>query len=84
MFLGYFKYYYTANNLNSIDIRGGAENVIINLYQELVKFKNDVDVFNNGSASCDINGVRWNNIRNINKDIVYNVVFTNNDIKLFD
>ena len=32
---------YTANNLNSIDIRG-AENVVINLSQELVKFKNDL------------------------------------------
>ena len=74
---------YTSNNLNSINIRG-AENVVINLSQELVKFKNDVDVFNNGSASCNINDVRWNNIKNINKDIVYDVAFTNNDIRLFD
>ena len=32
---------YTANNLNSIDIKE-AENVVTNLSQELVKFKNDL------------------------------------------
>ena len=74
---------YTSNDLNSKEIRGG-ENAIINLSQELVKLKNNVDVFNNCSKSCTINDVRWNNIKNTNKDIVYDVVFTNNDIRLFD
>jgi glycosyltransferase involved in cell wall biosynthesis len=74
---------YTSNDLNSIDIRG-AENAIINLSQELVKFDNNVDVFNNCLENCTINGVRWINIKNSNTNVVYDVAFTNNDIRLFD
>ncbi len=74
---------YTANFLNSKEIRG-AENAVINLSQELVKFKHDVVVFNNCTETCIINNVKWDNLRNLNKDIVYDIVFTNNDIRLFD
>jgi len=74
---------YTANDLNSKDIRG-AENAVINLTQELVKLKNDVFVFNNCSENSIINGVRWNNLKNLSKDLIYDIVFTNNDIRLFD
>jgi glycosyltransferase involved in cell wall biosynthesis len=73
---------YTSNDLNSIDIRG-AENAIINLSQELVRFGNDVVVFNNCLENCIINGVRWSNLKSSNTDIVYDVAFTNNDVRLF-
>lgn len=81
-FLDNSPFPYTSNDLNSIDIRG-AENAIINLSQELVKFGNDVDVFNNCLENCIINGVRWSNLKNSNTDKVYDVAFTNNDVRLF-
>ena len=74
---------YTSNDLNSVNIRG-AENAVINLSQELVKLNNDVYVFNNCPKTYIINDVRWNNIKNLNKDVVYDIAFTNNDIRLFD
>ncbi len=74
---------YTSKDLNSIDIRG-AENAIINLSQELVKLDNAVDVFNNCLENCIINDVRWNNIKSLNTDIIYDIAITNNDIRLFD
>ena len=74
---------YTSKDLNSINIRG-AENAIINLSQELVKFDNVVYVFNNCHENCIINDVRWNNIKSLNTDIIYDIAITNNDIRLFD
>ncbi len=74
---------YTANDLNSKEIRG-AENAVINLSQELARFNHDVFVFNNCTESCIINDVKWNNLKNLNKNIVFDIVFTNNDIRLFE
>ena len=81
-FLDNSPFPYTSNDLNSIDIRG-AENAIINLSQELVTFGNDVDVYNNCLENCIINGVSWSNLKNSNTDKVYDVAFTNNDVRLF-
>lgn len=74
---------YNANDLNSKDIRG-AENVVIHLSNELSKLNNDVNVFNNTFENKIINGVKWSNLNNANRNITYDIAFTNNDIKLFD
>ena len=74
---------YTSNDLNSKDIRG-AENVIIHLSNELTKLNNNVDVFNNSLKNEIINSVKWSNLNNANKNITYDLAFTNNDMKLFE
>ena len=74
---------YTTNDLNSKDIRG-AESVLIHLSNELTKLDNKVVVFNNSLENKTINGVKWSNLNNVNKNITYDLAFTNNDMKLFD
>jgi len=74
---------YNTNDLNSKDIRG-AENVVIHLSNELTKLDNKVVVFNNSLENKTINGVKWSNLNNVNKNITYDLAFTNNDMKLFD
>ncbi len=74
---------YTANDLNSKLIRGG-ENAIIHLSNELSKLGNKVEVFNNIENDCIRDNVKWFNLRSLNKNSVYDVAFTNNDIRLFD
>ena len=74
---------YTYNDLNSVNIRGG-ENAIINLSNELSKLGNNIDIYNNCKNTHIINNVKWQNINHTNKDIIYDIAFTNNDIRLFD
>ena len=74
---------YTTNDLNSKDIRG-AENVVIHLSNELTKLDNKVVVFNNSLENKTINDVKWSNLNNVNRNITYDLAFTNNDMKLFD
>ncbi len=74
---------YTYNDLNSKNIRGG-ENAIIHLSNELSKLGINVDVYNNCIDTNIINNVKWSNISQVNKNLVYDVAFTNNDIGLFD
>jgi len=74
---------YTSNDLNSKNIRGG-ENAIIHLSNELSKLGNDIVVFNSFKDICVIGGVKWSNISHANKNLTYDIAFTNNDIKLFD
>ena len=74
---------YTYNDLNSKHIRGG-ENAIIHLSNELSKLGNEIVVYNNCKDSCVINNVKWFNISHANKNLTYDIAFTNNDIKLFD
>ena len=74
---------YTYNDLNSKNIRGG-ENAIIHLSNELSKLGINTDVFNNSQNSVVINSVKWSNINQANKNLVYDLAFTNNDIRLFD
>ena len=51
---------------------------------ELTKLDNKVVVFNNSLENKTINGVKWSNLNNVNKNITYDLAFTNNDMKLFD
>ena len=74
---------YTANDLNSKLIRGG-ESAIIHLSNELSQLGNEVEVFNNNINDCIIDNVKWFNLSNTHKNSVYDVAFTNNDIRLFD
>ena len=74
---------YTYDDLNSVNIRGG-ENAIIHLSNELSKLGNSIDVFNNCKNTHIINNVKWKNINLANKDIIYDIAFTNNDIRLFN
>ena len=74
---------YTSDDLNSKFIRG-AENAVIHLSNELTKLNNNVEVFNNSLKNVIINGVKWSNLNNANRNIIYDLAFTNNDMKLFD
>ncbi len=74
---------YTSNDLNSNKIRGG-ENVIIHLSKELAKLNHNIDVFNNNLVDQSLDDVKWSNIKNANKRIIYDYAFTNNDIRLFN
>ena len=74
---------YKANDLNSKLIRGG-ENAIIHLSNELSQLGNEVDVYNNNKIDCIIDNVKWLNLSSSSKNSVYDVAFTNNDIRLFD
>ena len=74
---------YTYNDLNSKNIRGG-ENAIIHLSNELSKLGINTDVYNNSQNTNIINNVKWSNINQANKNLVYDIAFTNNDIRLFD
>jgi len=74
---------YTYNDLNSVNIRGG-ENAIINLSNELSKLGNNIDIYNNCKNTHIKNNVKWQNINHSNKDIIYDIAFTNNDIRLFN
>tara|TARA_A100000164_G_scaffold47714_1_gene36300 strand:+ start:210 stop:1184 length:975 start_codon:yes stop_codon:yes gene_type:complete len=73
---------YTSNDLNSKLIRGG-ENAIIHLSNELSQLGNEVEVYNNNKNNCIINEVKWFNLNCANKNLTYDVAFTNNDIRLF-
>lgn len=74
---------YTYNDLNSKHIRGG-ENTIIHLSNEFSKLGIITDVYNNSRDTNIINNVKWSNLSHANKDLVYDVAFTNNDLKLFN
>ena len=74
---------YTYDDLNSVNIRGG-ENAIINLSNELSKLGNNIDIYNNCKNTHIKNNVKWQNINHSNKDIIYDIAFTNNDIRLFN
>ena len=74
---------YTSNDLNSKLIRGG-ENAIIHLSNELSELGNEVEVYNSNKNDCIINDVKWFNLSSTNKNSIYDVAFTNNDIRLFD
>ena len=74
---------YNSNDIDSINIRG-AENVIIHLSRELSKLNNDVYVFNNCLENNILENVKWSNLNKLEKNLTYDIAFTNNDIKLFD
>ena len=74
---------YSSKDINSNKIRG-AENILINLSNEISKLGNDVTVFNNYLGNDTIDNVRWSNLSQAHKDIFYDVAITNNDMRLFD
>ena len=82
-FLDASKIPYTSADIDSEKLRG-AENAIINLSNELAKLNNKVYVYNSCLNNITLNKVHWINLNNINKDIVYDYAFTNNDMRLFN
>ena len=82
-FLDASKIPYTSADIDSEKLRG-AENAIINLSNELAKLNNKVYVYNSCLNNITLNNVHWINLNNINKDIVYDYAFTNNDMRLFN
>ncbi len=73
---------YTSNDSESSKLRG-AESVVINLSKELFKLGHKITVFNNVYQSTVINGIKWNNINNIDNNTNFDVAITNNDLNLF-
>lgn len=82
-FLDNLKIPYTSKDINSVKIRGG-EKIVINLSRELTKLGNNVIVYNNCSYDCEIDGIKWSNLKNINTNVVFDLAITNNDINLFN
>jgi len=73
---------YTYKDLNSKVIRG-AEDVVINLSNELSLLGHEIDIFNNCIENCVKENVKWHNIKHISKNYIYDIAITNNDIRLF-
>ena len=74
---------YTSNDLYNNKIRG-AENVLINLTNELSKLNHQITVYNHCKENTKINNVSWINLNNINDNPEYDIAISNNDIRLFD
>ena len=73
---------YTSRDLETTKIRG-AENVVINLSRELYKLGHRVTIFNNVGQNFDIDGIKWKNLSNINKEFLFDLAISNNDLNLF-
>ena len=74
---------YTSADIDSNQLRG-AENVIINLTRELNYLGHEITVYNNCNKEIKIENIAWKNIYNIQKDRnIYDLVVTNNDMRLF-
>ena len=82
-FLEKTNFEYNSKDLYSNKLRG-AESVLINLSSALAKNGHKITVINNCPKNEIINNVQWININNYNKDEYFDIVFSNNDIKLFD
>ena len=82
-FLDNIEISYTAEDLSSSKIRG-AENILINLSNQLSILGHQVTIYNNCLQDRIINNIRWMNLNNIDQDFVYDLALTNNDIRLFD
>ena len=75
---------YTSRDIDSNKLRG-AENVIINLSNELNSLGHKITVYNNCTNEIKINDIEWKNLKNIRSDTtIYDLAVTNNDIRLFD
>ena len=73
---------------NSLDLNsnkiGGAEKILINITNELAKYKNmQIKVFNNVEKKYLINDVEWNNINNYNHRIEPDILIAFSDVNLF-
>ena len=74
---------YTSKDVDTNKIRG-AESILINLSRELIKLGNNITICNNCINDCVIDGVKWLNIKKIDKEKNFDVAITNNDMRLFD
>ena len=73
---------------NSLDLNsnkiGGAEKILINITNELAKYKNmQIKVFNNVEKKYLINDVEWVNINNYNHRIEPDILIAFSDANLF-
>ena len=74
---------YTSDDIYTNTIRG-AENVVINLSNELSKLNHKVTIYNNCINNTKINNINWKNINSINDTPHFDLAISNNDIRLFD
>lgn len=73
---------YNSEDLYNPKIRG-AESILINLAKNFKDLGHEVCVFNNIENKININGIEWNNIKNISENVNFDIAITNNDINLF-
>ena len=82
-FLDNTKFKYSYLDKHSPLLRG-AETILINLTENLKMLGHDVSVFNNCSDDIDNNSSNWFNIKNVNKQMNFDIAVANADMRLLD
>ena len=82
-FLERTKFKYNSRDLYSSKLRG-AETVLINLSNALSNHGYKVTIINNCPKNEFINNVSWKNIDEYNEKESFDIVFSNNDTRLFN
>ena len=83
-FLENTKFEYSLNDIHSPKLRG-AENILINISNQLSLLGHNVTVFNNCSVNTHNDESNWFNINNIDSsfDLDFDIAIANGDAKLF-
>ena len=76
-----FKYSYLDKHS---PLLRGAETILINLTENLKMLGHEVTVFNNCSDDIDNNSSNWFNIKNVNKQMNFDIAVANADMRLLD
>ena len=82
-FIDNTNFQYNSKDLYSEKLRG-AETVLINLSNSLVKLGHKITIINNCPKSEYINGIKWLNINSSFEINDYDLAFANADCRLFD
>ena len=82
-FLDKTPFSYNSNEVNSFKLRG-AETVLINISNSLIKLGHQVTVINNCYRNEQINNINWINIDNLTEKLSFDLAISNNNCQLFD
>ena len=82
-FLDFTKFQYSLSDKYSHKLRG-AETILINLSENLKKLGHDVYVFNNCKEDFSTKSNKWFNIKNIPRNLSFDIAITNSDIRLLN
>ncbi len=82
-FIDNTNFQYNSKDLYSEKLRG-AETVLINLSNSLVKLGHKITIINNCPKSENINGIKWLNINSSFEINDYDLAFANADCRLFN
>ena len=82
-FLDNTNFQYNSRDLYSNKLRG-AETILINLSKTLDKAGYQITILNNCPKNEIIDNIKWININHYKQSEYFDIVFSNNDIQLFD